>query len=52
MTKLFPAPKATTKTEALPDEEELAKARRKKTAEITTRSGRDSTILSDRESFG
>lgn len=51
MKSLFPSPKKPKET-PMPDEEELARARRKKVAEIQNRSGRESTILSDRESFG
>lgn len=52
MKSLFPSPKKE-KPQAMPDEDELSRARRKKVSEIQTRSGRESTILSDRnDSFG
>jgi len=52
MTSLFSKPKAPKPT-PMPDEDELKKARKRKVSEVTTRSGRESTILSDNaERFG
>ncbi len=50
MNLLAPKPPKPPKPAAMPDEEELKKARLRKTADIQARSGRESTILSD--SFG
>lgn len=52
MTSLFSKPKSPP-PKSMPDEDELKKARKRKVSEVTTRSGRESTILSDRpERFG